>query len=576
MPETEKIMGKPSRHHRVHKPSESSKAPSQAALLMSPDSRRKIQRLLTAKPSSSVLMALRLLDSLEPTQRDYQAVFTEKVIRRLVHTLDAKTLLATAQALLPHKEICKQLIAAAADRFCKATEPVRLRLLHSLFHQPFCFDAWHADPAKHRLDLDISDGTVLWDVLHQELLAAGRVKMRYRYAESDCEACVVHSLNGIHLAGYYHDRGEGRPDNLPNHVVQACDYPRTEGDWIEVAWAVSFENMIGGVLRRTTELWDSQELCFAGRWGKDPDVIIAMLWSWFTAECLSGNEIRDLNAWHLGESTPLLKRRTLFRWTDKGMRALVSYARSLLRQRTFSNPETDEALPSGPYLPWQQRGDSWEIDLEARWRKGRKHYASYAAIPDELKHLAGYAAIAVRDAAKRVKPLTNGVPVIEGLANHTLICLALHPATPRGIVSLLADDAYEPVASAATAGRTAKSDQRSPADSMKELVDYVVRGTGGRTCAKKVPDSILVVAKRLARYWTRWKKEDSLDDVDAINTEDSRANENRMRAVAIGVAVTRGWIVPTKEGVSLMNKCVEDLDNPSPNTGSDAEDDDDD
>jgi hypothetical protein len=572
-------MRKPSRVHRVRKPSASSKAPSvasQAALRMSPDNHRKIRKLLTAKSTKGVVTALLLLESLGATQQDYQAIFTDKVIRGVVRDLDAETLLATSQALLPHKEVCKQFIAAAAERFCKATEPVRLRLLHGLFHQPFCFVAWHADPAKHRLDLDVSDGTVLWDVLHRELLAAKRVKMRYRHAESDSVACVVHSLNGIHLAGYYHDRGEGRPDNLPNHVVQACDYPASEWDWIEVAWAVSFENMIGGVLRKTTELWDSQEICFCGRWGRDPDVIIAMLWSWFTAECLSGSEIAHLNRWHLGESTPLLKRRTLFHWTDEGLRALVSYARSLLRQRTFSTPETDEALPSSPYLPWQQRGDSWENDLEARWKKGQKHYASYAAIPDGLKRLACYAAIAVRDAAQRMKPLTNGVPVIEGLANHTLICLALHPATPRGIVQLLADDAYEPVASAATAGRTAKSDQRSPADNMKELVDYVVRGTGGRTRVKEVPDSKLAVAKRLARYWTRWKKEDSLDDVDAINTEDPRANENRMRAVAMGVAVTRGWIVPTKEGVSLMNKCVEDLDNPSPNTGSDAEDDDDD
>lgn len=175
-----------------------------------------------------------------------------------------------------------------------------------------------------------------------------------------------------------------------------------------------------------------------------------------------------------------------------------------------------------------------------------------------------------------MKPLTNGVPVIEGLANHTLICLALHPATPRGIVQLLADDAYEPVASAATTERTAKSDQRSPADNMKELIDYVARGTGGRSRAKDVPDNTLAVAKRLARYWTRWKKEDSLDDVDAINTEYPRANENRMRAVAMGVAVTRGWIVPTKEGVSLLNTCVEALDTHSQNTGSDSENGDDD
>jgi hypothetical protein len=178
--------------------------------------------------------------------------------------------------------------------------------------------------------------------------------------------------------------------------------------------------------------------------------------------------------------------------------------------------------------------------------------------------------------AKLAVPPADGVPVIEGLANHTLICVALHPATPQRIVDVLADDAYGPVASSATTGRTAKSDLRSSADQMKELVDYVVRGTGGRSRAEDVPDDTLAVAKRLSRYWTRWKKEDSLDDVDAVNTEGSSANENRMRAVAMGVAVTRGWIVPTKDGVSLMNKCVEDLDTRSPDSGSDAEDDDDD
>jgi hypothetical protein len=525
------------------------------------------------------MKALLLLESLGATQQDYQAIFTDQVIRGVVRTLDAKTLLATAQVLLPHKEVCKQFIAATAERFCKATEPERLRLLHSLFQQPFCFDAWHADPAKHRLDLDVSDGTILWDALHRELLAAGRVKMQYRESQEEgLSVCIVHSLNGIHLAGYYRDRGESRPGALPMHVVQASGldscFPDLDG-WFEVAWSVSFENLIGRVLSRTTSSWDGHDWA----WGSGEHVIIAMLWSWFCQECLNGKEAARLDKWHGRESIPLRKRKILFRWTDKGSKALVAYTNTLLRHRKFIDPSIGsvfEAWPDSPYLPWQDSEASWENEFEARFRKPEKKYASYASLSDELKQLAYYAAIAVRDAAKRIKPLTDGVPVIEGLANHTLVCVALHPATPQRIVDVLADDAYGPVASAATTGRTAKSDQRSSADQMQEVVDYVVRGTGGRSRAEDVPDGTLAVAKRLSRYWTRWKKEDSLDDVDAVNTEGSSANENRMRAVAMGVAVTRGWIVPTKDGVSLMNKCVEDLDTPSPDSASDAEDDDDD
>jgi hypothetical protein len=188
--------------------------------------------------------------------------------------------------------------------------------------------------------------------------------------------------------------------------------------------------------------------------------------------------------------------------------------------------------------------------------------------------LAFYTATAVRDAAHRIKPKTNGEPVIEGLANHTLICLSLHPGTPQSIVKLLAGDKYAPVASAATAGRAAKSDQLSPADKMKDIVDYVVRGTGGRARTDKVSDDTSAIAKRLSRYWSRWKQEDSLNDVDAVNTEEPIANENRMRAVALGVAVARGWIVPTKEGISLMRTSVAELDAPPSDTSNDDDDDD--
>jgi hypothetical protein len=534
---------------------------------------KKIQGLLKSKTTNGVKLGLSLLESLRATTADYESVFTEQVIRAI--TWDAQAVLETATHLLPHLDTCTRFIGTIAEWFCKTTEIQRQRFLNDLFQQPFC-SIEYTVAKGHRLVPDIVDGTVLWDVLHRELLAAQRVKTQYRDSESECKAFVVHSLNGIHLAGYYHDRGEGRPGNLPNHVVQACDDCRSvdQLDWVEVAWAVTFENMIEMLLFETTSIWDAHDWG-CGRWDKDPHVIIVMLWSWFTGECLNGKETARLDKW-VCESTPIKKRRILFRWTEKGERAVASYTASLLRQRKFSRPGcvgNDVAWPDSPYLPWQNFGN-WGNEFEARFRRGKKKYVSYATLSDERKYLACYAAMAVRDAAKRIKPLTEGGSVIEGLANHTLICLALHPATPQSLVQMLAHDAYEPVASAATAGRGAKSDQLSPADKMKDIVDYVVRGTGGRTRTDKVSDDTSAIAKRLSRYWSHWKQEDSLFDVEAVNTEKPRTNENRMRAVAMGVAAARGWIVPTKEGISLMRTSVADLDAPPSDTSNDDDDDD--
>jgi len=548
---------------------------------------KKIQGLLKSKTSNGVMLGLSLLESLSATTADYEAVFTEPVIRAL--TWDAEAVLATAKHLLPHLDMCTRFIGTIAEWFCKATEPQRLRLLHELFRQPFCYDAWHADPAKHRLDLDMSDGTVLWDVLHRELLAAGRITVRHREAQEEgLSTCIVHSLNGIHLAGYYRDRGEGRPADVPCHVLAAgaadSSFPEEHG-WFEVAWAVSNENLTERILLRTSQMWDAHDWA----WDKSEHLIIAMLWSWFNAECLDPNESARLSRFIFPETTPLTKRKKLFRWTEKGSRSLAAYTNKLLGHRTFRDPGIGSIFtdwPDSPYLPWQWSEASWENEFEARWRKTKNKYASYSALSDEIKQLAFYAATAVRDAARRLNTKspawvtdkkgsgTKLAPVIEGLANHTLICLALHPATPRSLVQLLAKDAYEPVASAATAGRAAKNDQLSPADKMKDIVDYVVRGTGGRARTDKVSHDTVAIAKRLSRYWSRWKEEDSLNDVDAINTEEPRTNENRMRAVAVGVAVARGWIVPTKEGISLMRKSVADLDAPPSKQSNDDNDDD--
>ena len=527
---------------------------------------QKIQGLLKSKTTKGAMLGLSLLESLRSTA-DYEAVFTEPVIRAIACTWNAKTLLATAKLLLPHQEVCKRFIAVAADAFCKASEPARVQLLHDLFKQPLCSRNEHPDPAKRCLELDVSSGTVLWDVLHRELLAEKRVAVEYREDEVDgITVCIVNSLNGIHLAGFPRDRGEGRPSGIPYHVLQSSDidtgFPDPRG-WIEIAWGVSHSNMVEQVLQRTSESWDPHDWA----WDSGEHMIVAMLWSYFNGECLSTKEAAKMG---------VAKRKSLFQWTEKGSRALASYTNKLLRYRTFIDPQIGSVFkswPNSPYLPWQNPASSWENEFEARFRKGKKKYASYASLPDELKQLAFYTATAVRDAAQRIKPKTNGEPVIEGLANHTLICLSLHPGTPPSIVQVLASDKYAPVASAATAGRSAKSDWRSPADKMNDIVDYVVRGTGRRGRTDKVSDDTVAIAKRLSRYWSRWKQEDSLDDVDAVNTEEPHANENRMRAVAMGVAVMRGWIVPTKEGISLMQKSVAELDAPPSYTSHDDDDD---
>ncbi len=545
---------------------------------------KKIQGLLKSKTTKGVTTGLSLLESLGATTTDYELVFIEPVIRAIVRMRDAETLLATAKHLLPQVRLCTRFIEIAAESFCKATERQRLRLLHGLFKQPFCFDAWHADPARHCLDLDMSDGTVLWDVLHRELLAAGRIKVQYRESQEEgLSTCIVHSLNGIHLAGYYRDRGEGRPADLPCHTLAAggrdATFPDPHG-WFEVAWAVSDENLTERILRRTSEVWDAHDWA----WDKGKHLIIAMLWSWFTAECIDPSETARLGAALGSDAMPLRKRKTLFRWTEKGSRTLVTYSNELLGHRTFRDPGIGSIFaewPNSPYLPWQYSESSWENELEARWRKAKHKYASYASLAVELKQLAFYAAVALRDAARRLNTLSPAwvtdkgatgkrlVPVIEGLANHALICLALHPATPPTIVKALAGDSYKPVASAATDGRKAKGDQRSPADKMKDIVDCVVRGTGGRSRTNKVSDDTFAIAKRLSRYWSHWKQEDSLNDVDAVNVDEPSTNENRMRAVAIGVAVARGWIVPTDEGTALMRKNLIDLDAGPPEEGTD-------
>jgi hypothetical protein len=150
----------------------------------------------------------------------------------------------------------------------------------------------------------------------------------------------------------------------------------------------------------------------------------------------------------------------------------------------------------------------------------------------------------------------------------------LHPATPGDIVRQLAADAYGPIAAAASSGRSAKRETRSPAQQMTALINDVIRGTGGLANNSRIPGTIREIAKRLDHYWSKWRKSDSLENVAAVNTDGASANENRMRAVALGVAVEKGWIVPTREGISLMRRSVTELDALASKKSNDDNDDD--
>jgi hypothetical protein len=109
---------------------------------------------------------------------------------------------------------------------------------------------------------------------------------------------------------------------------------------------------------------------------------------------------------------------------------------------------------------------------------------------------------------------------------------------------------------------------------MTALINDVIRGTGGLANNSRIPGTIREIAKRLDHYWSKWRKSDSLENVAAVNTDGASANENRMRAVALGVAVEKGWIVPTREGISLMRRSVTELDALASKKSNDDNDDD--
>lgn len=68
---------------------------------------KKIRSLIRSKTAEGVTLGLSLLESLGATQADYEAVFTETVMRSLLNGWEAESWGAVAKALVPYKAVSK-------------------------------------------------------------------------------------------------------------------------------------------------------------------------------------------------------------------------------------------------------------------------------------------------------------------------------------------------------------------------------------------------------------------------------------------------------------------------------------
>lgn len=74
---------------------------------VSPNERERIQSLLTSKTADGVRLGLSLLESLGATRADYEAVFSDHVIKAVLKTWDEATWAAVSRAILPHEALFK-------------------------------------------------------------------------------------------------------------------------------------------------------------------------------------------------------------------------------------------------------------------------------------------------------------------------------------------------------------------------------------------------------------------------------------------------------------------------------------
>lgn len=127
---------------------------------------KKIQGLLTSKTADGVTLGLSLLESLNATRADYEAVFTERVIKSILGGWVAESWGGVAKALLPHGAVSDAFQRFAEEKYLK--RPRRLADFRGLIHArlPVARVAFlaargqGADPEKPFLDLvDIRTGS---------------------------------------------------------------------------------------------------------------------------------------------------------------------------------------------------------------------------------------------------------------------------------------------------------------------------------------------------------------------------------------------------------------------------------
>jgi len=133
---------------------------------ISPNERARIKGLLKSKRSDSVTLGLSLLESLGATRADYEAVFTDRVIKAVLKTWDGATWAAVSRSLLPHEVLFGTFRrwAEKANAWCRRKRDQSFTgLAHAMIPAARVgfLAAWgkDADPKKPFIDLvEISAG----------------------------------------------------------------------------------------------------------------------------------------------------------------------------------------------------------------------------------------------------------------------------------------------------------------------------------------------------------------------------------------------------------------------------------
>jgi len=132
---------------------------------------KKIQGLLKSKTTDGVTLGLSLLESLGATRGDYEAVFTERVIRSVLGGWVAESWAAVAKVLAPHGAVSDLFQRLAEEKYLKRPgkgttlrDFVGLARARAVAARPAFLAAWGKDahPEKPFLDLvDIPAGSFM-------------------------------------------------------------------------------------------------------------------------------------------------------------------------------------------------------------------------------------------------------------------------------------------------------------------------------------------------------------------------------------------------------------------------------